>query len=75
MLLMKIKNPQFLKRPWLLTIYTVIGGICPIYFAGPEAHSIEVIGGAVGAVAAVNAWFYLSLWQTLRNQKGSDSST
>ncbi len=23
---MKIRNQQFLKRPWLFTIYTIIGG-------------------------------------------------
>lgn len=68
MLLMKIRNPQFLKRPWLFTLYTFIGGAWPIYFAGPKAQNADVIGIAVAVVALINLWFYLSLRKTLRDQ-------
>lgn len=73
MLSIKIKNQQFLKRPWLFALYTVIGGAWPIYFAGPKAQNIEVISVAVGVVAVLNLWFYLSLRQTLRDQERADS--
>ena len=66
---MKIRNQQFLKRPWLFTIYTVIGGLLPLYFAGPAAQTAEVIVVAVGVVALLNVWFFVSLSQTLRDQK------
>jgi len=73
MLLIRIRNPQFLKRPWLFALYTVIGGAWPIYFAGPKAQNIEVISVAAGFVAVLNLWFYLSLRQTLRDQERADS--
>jgi hypothetical protein len=69
MLLVKVTNQQFLKRPWLFAIYTVMGGAWLIYFGGPKAQGIEVIAIAVSVVAVVNVWFYLSLRQTLRDQK------
>ena len=73
MLLMKVTNPQFLKRPWLFTIYSLIGGAWPIYFAGPKAQSIEVIGLLVAVVAIINLWFYLSLRKTIQDQEHSRS--
>jgi hypothetical protein len=69
MLLIKVKNPQFLKRPWLFTISTLIGGAWPIYSAGQKAQNIEVIGLVVVVVAVINLWFYLSLRKTVRDQE------
>jgi hypothetical protein len=75
MLLVKVKNPQFLKRPWLFTTCTLIGGAGGIYFAGPRAQNLEVIS-AVGVVfVIINLWFFMSLRQTLRDQKRLDSQT
>jgi hypothetical protein len=71
MLLVKVKNPQFLRRPWLFTIYTLIGGAWPIYIAGPKAQNIDVIGLAVAVVAVINLWFYLSLRKTIKDQERS----
>jgi hypothetical protein len=43
MLLIKVRNQQFLRRPWLVTVYTVIGGAWPIYLAGPVAQSVDIL--------------------------------
>jgi hypothetical protein len=69
---MKIKNQQFLKRPWLFTIYAAIGVGLSIYFGGPAAQTPEVILVAVGVLAVLNVWFFVSLRQTLRAQKRNE---
>jgi hypothetical protein len=47
-MLLKIKNQQFLERPWLFTIYTAIGVAWPIYYGGPntqkQGKTLEEIG-------------------------------
>ncbi len=58
---MKMGNQQFLKRPWLFSIYTIIGGAVPIYFGGPSAQNTDVIAIVVGIVAIINIWFFLTL--------------
>jgi hypothetical protein len=70
---MKVRNQQLLKRPWLFSIYTIIGGALTIYFAAPPAQNTDVIAVAVGVVAVINIWFFVSLRQTLRSQKPPES--
>jgi hypothetical protein len=64
----------FLKRPWRFTFYTLIGGAWPIYFGDPNAQKAAVVATGAGVVIVVNLWFYLSLKQTLSDQKRSDSN-
>ena len=72
-MLLKIKNPQFLKRPWLFTIYTVIGVAWPIYYGGPKTQNMDVITIAAAVLVVLNLWFYLSLRRTLRDQERAGS--
>jgi hypothetical protein len=69
---MKIRNQQLLKRPWLFTIYTAVGGLLPLYLGGPAAQTAEVILVAVGVLAVLNVWFFVSLRQTLREEKRTE---
>jgi hypothetical protein len=66
---MKIGNQMFLKRPWLFTIYTIIGGGLFLYFGGPQTQNAAVVVVAAGVVTVINIWFFVSLKQTLRDQK------
>jgi hypothetical protein len=68
---MKVRNQSLLQRPWLFPIYTVLGVPLGLYLSG---GAVKVLGNAtviligVGCVAALNAWFFISLRQTLRDQ-------
>jgi hypothetical protein len=66
MFLIKIKNQNLIKYPWLFALSTVIGGAYPLYFGGPAAQTPGVIAIAAVVVAVLNIWFYLSLRKTLR---------
>ena len=66
---LKVTNPQFLKRPWLFALYTVIGGALPVYFGRPVTLDLGVIAIIAGVVAALNVWFYVLLKHTLNEQK------
>ena len=70
---MRIRNPQFLKRPWLFTIYTFLGAALPLYFGGPSTLHPEVIAVAAGVVAVVNVWFFVSLKRTRHDQKSAQN--
>lgn len=65
---MKVKNPSLLRRPWLFPIYTLIGGALGLIFGGPKVISAGVIIVALAVIALLNAWFFVSLKQTTRDQ-------
>jgi hypothetical protein len=70
---MTVRNPSLLKRPWLFPIYTVIGGVLGLVFGGPKVISTAVIIVALVIIALLNAWFFVSLKQTTRDQKSPGS--
>lgn len=72
MFLLTVKNQSLIKRPWLFSACTVIGGAYPLYFGGPAAQTPETIAIAALVVVALNVWFYLSLRKTLRDKKPID---
>lgn len=62
---MKIRNQHFLKRPWLFPICTALGATLGIFEGGTHGHSVTTLTLIlVGIVAAINAWFFLSLRKT-----------
>lgn len=72
---MKIRNQLLLKRPWLFPIYAVIGAVRGLYFGGPRIFSVEVVAIAVGVIAVLNLWFFVSLTRTPRDLKRAEHQT
>jgi hypothetical protein len=64
---MIVRNQLFLKYPWLVPIYSVIGAAVGIWSAGAILNwPVLIIAGSV--VVIVNAWFFYSLKQTRASQ-------
>jgi len=65
---MIVRNQLFLKYPWLIPIYSVMGAAFGIWMAGITVLSGPVLIIAGGVVIAVNVWFFYSLKQTRAKQ-------
>jgi hypothetical protein len=64
---MIVRNQLFLKYPWLVPIYSVIGVAVGIWFKAATLNwTVLTIAGLV--VLAVNAWFFYLLKQTRVSQ-------
>jgi hypothetical protein len=66
---MIIRNPLWLKRPWLLpllTLYTLFAPLLLMWRYTPDGLNTEVVLIIVGANLAINVWYFASLRQTRR---------
>jgi hypothetical protein len=66
---MKIRNPHLLKRPWLFPICTALGAVLGIFEGGTHGLSVMTLALIlIGTFAGVNAWFFISLRETIADQ-------
>jgi hypothetical protein len=69
----KIRNQLFLKRPWLFPILTVLGGAIPLFNKRKELSFTLEVSLFLVVIIVINAWFFISLRRTTREQKPPES--
>jgi hypothetical protein len=68
---MIVRNQLFLRRPWLVPVYSIIGAGVGLWYANAPL-TLFTLSLASGLVIAISAWFFWSLKQTRENQKRSN---